>query len=97
MSPGSPVVVTYGIPTPGNGAVFRVTRHADLFSGGTMPKLTPGEYTAGDTIVCERSRRVYLELYNGRSTSVAVVGLFMEGRTPACVDWRVTAAIGERA
>jgi hypothetical protein len=83
------VTVMYGIPTPANGATFKVTRRADLFPGGNVEILEPGDYVAGDTIACDTHRRVYLELHHGSHTSIAVVGLFMSGRLPTCVDWRV--------
>jgi hypothetical protein len=79
------------IPSITSGRSFRVVRRADLFDGGTLSVLNPGVYTAGDTIVDRAHGRVYLELHHGeRDTSVAVIGLFKEGRLPVCVDWRVT-------
>jgi hypothetical protein len=90
VSSDSGVVVTHGIPTPPNGTMFKVFRRADLFAGGTIETLEPGEYVAGDTIACEKQRRIYLELHHDHSTSIAVVGVFMQGHHPASMDWRVT-------
>lgn len=78
-----------GLPSIVRGRSFRVARSADLFFGGTIDTLTPGTYSAGDTIVDRRSGRVYLELERSGTTYVGVIGLFMTGRLPSCVDWRV--------
>jgi hypothetical protein len=78
-----------GIPTVAREHRFRVARTADLFFGGTITELTPGLYTAGDTVIDQRSGRVYLELTQHGETQVAVIGLFMLGRRPSCIDWRV--------
>lgn len=86
------VSIREGIPTIVKGREFRVSRSADLFFGGTITELTPGDYSAGDTIVDKVSGRVYLELDNGRAIHVGVIGLFMAGRSPSCVDWRVVQA-----
>lgn len=79
-----------GIPSLAQGRTFRVLRKADLFDGGTLSVITPGIYTAGDTVVDKALGRVYLELHHGeKMTSVAVIGIFKDGHLPACVDWRV--------
>ena len=90
LSEPSAVLITQGIPTPVHGTTFKVERRADLFPGGTLNTLEPGTYTAGDTVGCDRTRRIYLELKNGSTTSIAVVGVFMHGHPAASVDWRVT-------
>lgn len=82
-----------GIPSLARGSIFRVTRSADLFFGGTIHELTPGVYVAGDTIVDKATGRVYLEFEKGGKTAVGVIGLFMTGRLPSCVDWRVMEAV----
>jgi hypothetical protein len=87
-----------GVPSIVRGREFRVSRSADLFFGGTITELAPGMYSVGDTIVDRGSGRVYLELDRGGATHVGVIGLFMTGRLPSCVDWRVLeAARPERA
>jgi len=78
-----------GIPSIAQGASFRVVRSADLFFGGTINTLTPGSYVAGDTVVDRGRGRVYLELSRDDELHFAVIGLFMLGRSPSCVDWRV--------
>lgn len=86
----SDIIKIFGIATPTNGTTFKVLRRADLFPGGSIDTLEPGVYVAGDTVACEKLRRIYLELHHGNTTSVAVVGVFMHGHLSACVDWRVT-------
>jgi hypothetical protein len=81
-----------GVPSMVRGREFRVSRSADLFFGGTITELAPGVYSAGDTIVDRASGRVYLELDRDGVTHVGVIGLFMTGRLPSCVDWRVVEA-----
>ena len=82
-----------GVPSIRKGSAFRVARSADLFFGGTIFELRPGIYAAGDTIVDAKTGRVYLEFEQSGRTSVGVIGLFMTGRLPSCVDWRVLEAI----
>jgi len=77
------------IPSIKKGCSFLVSRPADLFAGGTIVELTPGRYTTGDTVVDRATGRVYLELSQNGQTAVGVIGVFMRGRTPRCVDWRV--------
>ena len=83
------VDVREGIPSISKGKMFRVSRSADLFFGGTIHRLIPGSFAAGDTVVDQRSGRVYLELTRDEELHYAVIGLFMTGRLPSCVDWRV--------
>lgn len=83
------VDIREGLPSITRGREFRVARSADLFFGGPINSLSPGIYSVGDTIVDRRSGRVYLELEKAGITYVGVIGLFMAGRLPSCVDWRV--------
>jgi len=91
------VDIREGLPSIARGCEFRVFRSADLFFGGTINTLTPGRYVVGDTIVDRGAGRVYLELDRAGATYVGVIGLFMHGRLPSCVDWRVIEPIQPQA
>jgi hypothetical protein len=81
-----------GIPSLTKGTSFQVSRPADLFLEGSAQTLAPGTYTAGDTVVDKEKGRVFLEFVGERGTVVGLIGLFMPGRLPTCIDWRVLQA-----
>ena len=78
-----------GIPSPTKGTSFQVSFSADLFLGRSAQTLEPGTYTAGHTVVDTNTGRVFLEFEGESRTVVGLIGLFMPGRLPTCVDWRV--------
>lgn len=82
------VTTSFGIPTPSKGSTFTLSRPIDVF-GGSLTTLPSGTYTAGDVTVDRDRGRVWMELERLGVTHFVIVGLFMAGHSPACVDWRI--------
>lgn len=81
-------ITIFGIPAPTKGSTFTLARPIDVF-GGSLTTLPSGTYTAGDLTVDKDRGRVWIELEQAGKTHFVIVGLFMAGHSPGCVDWRI--------